>query len=104
MQVQVKRTDDGLFIPVPNELAVSFGDTVEVWQENGRVVISRLDDPHYTIEDLLEGMTEEHLHPEIIARPPRRSRYRLEDLMARVTEENLPDKIDFGPPVGRELL
>ena len=104
MQVRVERTDKELLVPIPNELADGFGDTVEVWQENGRVVISRPDDPHHTIEDLLEGMTEEHLHPEITIGSPRHSKYRLEDLMARVTEENLPDKIDFGPPVGRELL
>lgn len=36
--------------------------------------------------------------------PVRRSKYRIEDLMAGVTDENLPEKIDFGPPVGKELL
>ena len=104
MQVQVERTNKGMLITIPDELAESFGDTVEVFRENGRVVISRPDDPHYTIEELLEGMTAENLHEEIAVSPPRRSKYRIEDLMARVTPENLPEKIDFGPPVGRELL
>ncbi len=40
----------------------------------------------------------------IVLAPARRSKYRIEDLMAGVTDENLPEKIDFGPPVGRELL
>lgn len=40
----------------------------------------------------------------IVIEPARRSKYRIEDLMAGVTPENLPEKIDFGPPVGKELL
>jgi len=40
----------------------------------------------------------------LIIEPARRSKYRIEDLMAGVTAENLPEKIDFGPPVGKELL
>lgn len=40
----------------------------------------------------------------IVLAPARRSRYRIEDLMAGVTDENMPEKIDFGPPVGKELL
>lgn len=106
MQVQVERTDKGLLIAIPDELAdgFGFGDTVEVRRENGHLVVLSPNEPHYTIEELLEGMTEDNLHEEIVTSPPRRSKYRIEDLMARVTDENLPDKIDFGPPVGRELL
>lgn len=40
----------------------------------------------------------------IVIEPARRSKYRIEDLMAGVTDENLPEKIDFGPPIGKELL
>lgn len=40
----------------------------------------------------------------IVIAPARRSKYRIEDLMAGVTDENLPEKIDFGPPIGKELL
>jgi len=28
----------------------------------------------------------------------------LEDLVARITDENRHEKIDWGPPVGREIL
>ena len=106
MQVQVERTDKGLLIAIPDELAdgFGFGDTVEVRRENGHLVVLSPNEPHHTIEELLEGMTADHLHEEIRVSPLRRSKYKIEDLMARVTEENLPDKIDFGPPVGRELL
>ena len=110
-------------IPIPEDLAqksksnFSQDSTVNIIFENGRFVVAGPDDPYYTIEELLEGMTEDNLHEEIrtgpsrgsiddknIAAPARRSKYRIEDLMAGVTQENLPDKIDFGPPVGRELL
>ena len=36
--------------------------------------------------------------------PAIRKRPSLSNLLARVTEENLPEKVDFGPPVGKELL
>lgn len=34
----------------------------------------------------------------------RRQRVRLADLLAACKPENRPDPIDFGPPVGREVL
>lgn len=34
----------------------------------------------------------------------RRQRLRLADLLAACKPENRPDPIDFGPPVGREVL
>ena len=73
MQVQVKRVDTELFVPIPIELVDGFGDTVEVHFENGRIVVSRLDDPYHTIDELLEGMTPYHLHEEIRTGPPRGS-------------------------------
>ena len=34
----------------------------------------------------------------------RRGRPKLADLLARCKPENRPDSIDFGPPVGREII
>ncbi len=34
----------------------------------------------------------------------RRQRLRLADLLAACKPENRPDPIDFGPPVGREII
>ena len=34
----------------------------------------------------------------------RRKRVQLADLLAQCTPENRPDPIDFGPPVGREII
>ena len=35
---------------------------------------------------------------------PTRRRYTLEELVAGITPENRHEEIDFGPPVGREIL
>jgi antitoxin MazE len=50
-------------------------DPVEVREESGRVVIEKAKAQPITLEWLLEGLTPEHLHPEV----------------------------DFGPPAGREF-
>jgi antitoxin MazE len=34
----------------------------------------------------------------------RRGRLRLDDLLARCNRENRPEAIDFGPPIGREII
>ncbi len=75
MLVQLEKTEKGLSIPVPEDLAQKskFGpdSLVDITLENGRFVVADPADPHYTIEELLEGMTEEHLHAEISTGPPR---------------------------------
>ena len=71
MQVQVERTDKGMLIAIPNELADSFGDTVEVFRENGRVVIGRPEEPPLDIEAMIATITPENRHEEIRTGPPR---------------------------------
>ena len=71
MQVQVKRTDKGVLIAIPDELAGSFGDTVEVFRENGRVVISRPEETPLDIEAMIATITPENRHAEIRTGPPR---------------------------------
>jgi antitoxin MazE len=51
------------------------GDSVEVREENGAIVIEKADSQNVTLEWLLEGLTPDQLHAEV----------------------------DFGPPVGREF-
>ena len=80
MQVLLEQSEDQLILSIPKSFVsaspITPGSLVEV---------SLVDD-------------------KIILAPARRSRYRIEDLMAGVTDENLPEKIDFGPPIGKELL
>jgi antitoxin component of MazEF toxin-antitoxin module len=71
MQVQVERTDKGMLIAIPNELADSFGDTVEIFRENGRVVISSPDEQPLDIEAMIATITPENRHAEIKTGPPR---------------------------------
>ena len=73
MQVQVERTNKGMLIAIPDELADSFGDTVELSRENGRVVISRPDEPQLDIEAMIATITPENRHAEIKTGPPRGS-------------------------------
>jgi antitoxin MazE len=40
----------------------------------------------------------------IIIEPTRDAEVRLEDLINGITPENRHDEVDFGPPVGREIL
>lgn len=45
------------------------------------------------------------LEGNIIVKPEKRNpKYRLEELLEGVTEENLHCEIDFGKPVGKEML
>lgn len=40
----------------------------------------------------------------IVIVPIRESDYDLDDLLARVTPENIHEEVDFGAPVGKEML
>ena len=80
MQVLLEQSEDRLILSIPKSLVgaslITPGSLVDV---------SFVDD-------------------KIVLAPVRRSKYKIEDLMAGVTDENQPEKIDFGPPVGKELL
>lgn len=57
------------------EVKLSAGEQIEITTEDGRIIIA-----------------------------PVRNKYRLADLLAGVTAENRHEEIDFGLPVGREVL
>jgi antitoxin MazE len=40
----------------------------------------------------------------IVVRPVKRNRRSLDELLAGITDDNLHDEVDFGPPVGKEML
>lgn len=107
-----KKTESGLILPIPEDLAQQskFGPDsfVSITLENSRFIVADPADPHYTIEELLEGMTEENLHAEITTSgltgtPRRRSKYTTAELLKGVTDENMHGEIDWGPPVGKEV-
>ena len=40
----------------------------------------------------------------ILSLKSKKKRYSLEKLLSKITPDNIPEKIDFGPPVGKELI
>lgn len=53
------------------------------------------------VKDLLDV---EVMDGNIVLVPQLRRQYRLEDLVRRITKKNLHGEVDFGEPVGREMI
>ncbi len=47
------------------ESNVTGGSTVEVSMENGNIIVKPIKESRYTLEELLEGITDENLHGEV---------------------------------------
>ncbi|MEG3132320.1 AbrB/MazE/SpoVT family DNA-binding domain-containing protein [Rouxiella sp. T17] len=79
-QVTVKKWGNSPSVRLPIAImqaaALSVDDTVDIQVEDGRIVIV----------------------------PVRAKEYSLDSLLAGVTADNVHDEIDFGTPVGREVL
>ena len=62
----------GLRIPksFAEEVQVSDGSTVELTMENGRLVIRPAPQPAYSLDELLNGITDENLHSEVDSGEP----------------------------------
>ena len=79
MKTHIQKLGDGLALVIPPEVAsrlgLADGAEVEVAVETGRLVIYPPGIRRYTLEEMLEGITDENIHP----------------------------GVDSGPPVGREL-
>ena len=79
-QVTVKKWGNSPSVRLPVAImqaaALSVDDTVDIQVEDGRIVIV----------------------------PVRAKEYSLDSLLAGVTADNVHDEIDFGAPVGREVL
>lgn len=81
MKVKIQKWGNSLAVRIPKSFAVQ----TEIEQDS-LVDLS-----------ILEGS--------IIVKPEKRKpKYTLEELLENVTEENLHGEIDFGKPVGKELL
>jgi antitoxin MazE len=80
MKTRIQRVADGLALLIPPEAASepTFADNaeVEVTFENGAVVAGPVGGAWPTLDEML----------------------------ARITPENIHPPVDFGPPVGKELL
>jgi len=80
MGVQVRKWGNSAAIRIPSAImaaaALSVGQEVEVREEDGKLIIEPVSKPVYTLDALLAGMKPETFH----------------------------DMVDFGPPVGNEVL
>jgi len=68
MKTRIQRLGEGLALLIPPEAASqpAFADNaeVEVTFEHGMLVARPIGLRRYTVEELLEGVTEDQLHPE----------------------------------------
>jgi antitoxin MazE len=71
MRVHIQRWDNELALRVPKSFAVELniddGSVVEVSLDQGKIVIAPLNETDYSLEELLNGVTEHNLHAEIAA-------------------------------------
>jgi antitoxin component of MazEF toxin-antitoxin module len=64
-----QRLDDGMVVKIPASFAdateLTPGTLVNLSTEGGRLVISPVDEPEYTLKGLLSQVTDENIHPEV---------------------------------------
>ncbi len=74
MRIQIQKWGNSLALRIPKAFAiesnVTSGSTVEVSIENGNIVAKPIKESKYTLEELLEGLTDDQLHGEIDTGPP----------------------------------
>jgi antitoxin MazE len=80
MRVHIKKWGNSASVRIPMSVMaaakLNVDEEVEIREEEGRVVIT----------------------------PIRPAEYQLADLIAGITDENRHEEVDFGPPVGKEIL
>ncbi|MGF9563320.1 PbsX family transcriptional regulator [Neorhizobium sp. JUb45] len=80
MRVTVKKMGDSASIPIPAEIMeaanLSVDTEVDVRAQNGRVIVELVGEGDLSLDEMI----------------------------ARITPDNRHDEVDFGAPVGRELL
>lgn len=68
MRAQVQKWGNSLALRIPRsfavEAAIGQGSEVELSLEEGRLVVTPVEKPAYTLDSLLEGVTQENLHSE----------------------------------------
>lgn len=68
MTIKITRWGNSLGIRIPKQIAeqaqLDEGDEIEISREENRLIITPQKNK-YTLEELLDGMTDEHLHSEV---------------------------------------
>lgn len=80
MKVQIQKWGNSLALRIPKSFAIESrieqGSLVDVSLDNGKIIVQPQTEREYTLEELLAGVTKANLHGEV----------------------------NFGPPVGKEIL
>ena len=73
MKARIQKWGNSLALRIPKALAeevhVQRNTQVELSLVNGKIVVEPVKAPAWTLEDLLEGITEENLHLEVESGP-----------------------------------
>jgi antitoxin MazE len=68
MQTRIQKWGNSLAVRIPQafvkEAGVSYGTTVDVSVDDGKIVINPHIEPAYRLEDLLKGVTRRNIHAE----------------------------------------
>ena len=74
MKGQIQKWGNSLAIRIPKSFAIESditnGSAVDLSVEDGSIIITSSKRPRYTLEELLEGLTDDQLHGEIDTGPP----------------------------------
>jgi len=69
MQIKIQKWGNSLAIRIPKSFAkhikIDQGSFLDLTTEDGKIVAKPIEDREYTLEQLLDGVTEENLHKEI---------------------------------------
>ena len=69
MQLAVRKWGNSLAIRIPKTIAteseIGEGSIVEIRIKNGSVIVTPVREKEYTLEELLEGVTDENIHREV---------------------------------------
>lgn len=80
MLVSLKKWGNSASVRIPSfiieSLNLKLEDTLDIKEEDGRIVIQPIKNNEFRLDDLLQGVTQENIH----------------------------EREDFGKPVGKELL
>ena len=74
MEVRVQKWGNSLAVRIPRSIAADahLQETtrVDLAVVDGKIVISSVPRPRFELAELLEGVTNENLHPEVFVGPP----------------------------------
>ena len=69
MRVEIQKWGNSLAVRIPKAIAVeskiSQGSEVDLTLEKGRVVLTPVKPPEYSLEELLAGVSRDNLHEEV---------------------------------------